>query len=334
MKKIKLIFSSAFSVVLLTCITLTATAGIGGTALPFLKIDQGAAASGMGGTSAAIARGSMSGYWNPAGYGYVREKEISFTHMTYFESINYESVAYVKPLNLGFCKTIGLVDQSLDEKNIRSALGFYVGYLNYGDMEKTLETSGGDYDTANNLGLAYTAHDMVVGLGYGEYIKSLLMSYGVSLKMLTQAIDGETLNSFAVDAGAFFIVPGERRVTIGLNLQNVGMTLGTDPLPMNAKAGFVYKEKRWSFGADTNYVIDDEIARFNVGGEYFLSKAFSVRAGFKSGYDLGSFTAGFGYKGSTEDTKTKKIGYLIDYAFIPAGDLGATHQVSVGIKFQ
>jgi len=52
----------------------------------------------------------------------------------------------------------------------------------------------------------------------------------------------------------------------------------------------------------------------------------ALRVGYKTNQDVGSgITAGIGFK-------MGKVS--IDYGYVPYGDLGNTHRISLGIKFE
>jgi hypothetical protein len=141
----------------------------------------------------------------------------------------------------------------------------------------------------------------------------------------------ESASTIAVDLGCLYQVPNIEGVSIGLNLQNMGGGMKyieeEDPLPFTIKVGGAYtkalENNILTISGDLNKP-KELSARFNLGAEYLYNQVMAVRAGYKFGYDVDSFTAGFGVKINS---------YSLDYAFAPKGDLGDNHRISLGIKF-
>ncbi|MCK4418849.1 hypothetical protein KAV79_03495, partial [Candidatus Aerophobetes bacterium] len=70
----------------------------------------------------------------------------------------------------------------------------------------------------------------------------------------------------------------------------------------------------------------DNQVYYCLGAEWSLRNVLALRVGYKTNQDIGNgITAGIGLKmGKTS----------IDYAYVPYGDLGNTHRISLGIKFE
>jgi outer membrane protein OmpA-like peptidoglycan-associated protein len=129
---------------------------------------------------------------------------------------------------------------------------------------------------------------------------------------------------------------------LGLVAQNLGMT--SDKLmPINFRVGAGYLAQevlspygRGTLGLDVLIPIDNQV-KISLGGEYAHitpHTEFAVRAGYKLGHEikdmdgLAGLTTGAGFAVSTEGLK-----YQLDYAFVPYGELGSVHRVSLTVVF-
>jgi len=164
------------------------------------------------------------------------------------------------------------------------------------------------------------------------------ISIGTNLKFIRSNIDDVTGYAVAADFGSLYIPMS--KLTIGINAQNAILPIpiryyrGNSPvsaahtLPMNIKVGAAYKfNDNLTLGLDVNAPIDNNL-NFHIGAEYWYGN-FALRLGYKTDfiYDidiLSGLSAGMGFKWQN---------YQTDYAFVPYGDLGFTHRVSLLVKF-
>ena len=72
-----------------------------------------------------------------------------------------------------------------------------------------------------------------------------------------------------------------------------------DPLPLTLRTGLSY---RYKLGKDNSFILatdlvqfKDQDAKYNLGAEYNFKNMFSLRLGYKMGYDLEALTFGFGF---------------------------------------
>ncbi|MDD5687362.1 MAG: PorV/PorQ family protein [Elusimicrobia bacterium] len=288
-------------------------AGVGSSAMEFLKLGIGAKQEGMGGAQVAVAEDVNSVYWNPAGLGSVSATELSFMHLSYFEGISYEYLAIGHPINES------------------STIGLQIMYLNYGSMDKTLENSAGGYDAVGSVG-SFEAKDIGGAISYGKQVDETI-NVGGSLKMVSQKIDTNSASGFGLDLGVEY-VPVKGGLQLGLAVQNLGGKVDSNSLPGNIKAGLGKKlsafegENNLTMAADVNYELDTATTKENIGLELMVAEMVAIRAGYKIGYDEESYTLGGGFKMSGASST-----FNIDYAFVPTKDLGDTHRVSLGIRF-
>ena len=267
--------------------------GPGTTAASFLKIGIGARAAAMGEAFTALASDGTSLYWNPAGLTQLPAKEVSATYNSWLQEINQGYLSFSFPLATG-------------------ALGLGVNYVEMGKMEGRDEYGSPTGD--------FTASDTHVFIGYATKFKTV--AWGLSLGTLQDVIKEDRKTSFLANVG--FLYPVGEFLTLGLAAQNIGSRLGADPLPLTFKIGAASKLRRLILALDVAKPQDSEIYCC-FGAEWWLKGALAFRAGYKTNQDAGEgITAGLGLK-------MGKVS--LDYAYVPYGDLGDTHRISLGIKF-
>ena len=282
--------------------------GPGTTGAAFLKLGTGARPSAMGEAFSAVAGDVNSIYWNPAGLAYASDKQISFVHTEWLQSVRYEYLAYCQP---AFGGTIGTG----------------ITYLYIDGIERRTG------DTPNPDGIV-PANDLSVAVSYSKGISDKA-SLGGSVKILRQQLDDLSSMGAAFDIG-LLIKPGEDVLCYGLCLQNIGymapFITEANLLPLNLKAGISRSiQDKFTFAADLNYSILDSVWAVGAGIEYWLVPMFSLRAGYKYNSAINTtlgaltgLTCGIGFR-------LNILG--IDYAFVPYGDLGYTHRIALGAKF-
>ncbi len=299
LKKFSILFLTLFLVI--PDLVLAGEAEVGTTAANFLKITPNTKGSAMGEAEVAVADDVNAIYANPAGLSKVTAKEATFTHLVWLEEISYESIGYAQVL-----KNIGV-------------LGVNLAYL-YTDIDKFSETY--DYPCYKKEG-TYKVSDMAITLAYSRKISEII-SAGISIKSISDNIDGDTVSGIAVDIGGLYNTP-IKNLTAGLSLRNLGGSLGDDSLPVAYILGAGYKlyEERLTLVCDLVIPVDNKIG-LSFGAEYWYAGKLALRLGGEIGGELGNFGAGIGYKFKN---------YQIDYALIPYGGLGLTHRISFSAKF-
>ncbi|MDI6781833.1 MAG: hypothetical protein QME49_07015 [bacterium] len=119
-----------------------------------------------------------------------------------------------------------------------------------------------------------------------------------------------------------------KSLSIGAAIQNLGSKIRFvnegDRLPLTFKLEGAYKTgSRLLITIDANKPVDNNF-KLNVGAEYLVANMFAVRGGCSSDKEQGSnFTVGAGF--CLRDCH-------IDYALVPYGDLGKTHQISFSLR--
>ena len=166
---------------------------------------------------------------------------------------------------------------------------------------------------------------------------------GLNVKYIKQTLGGYSASAYAADAGIIYHLLHTKNDFIwdsGLTYHNAGTELDfreetphTDTLPTSVSFGNICRKDKLAIGFDLILPADNNL-RGNAGLEYNLLGGSSLRLGVKAfGYD----TLGDDYYFSN-----MRIGIgipiyvlqgMFDYAFVPMGDFGFSHHVSITISF-
>lgn len=271
----------------------------------FLKLGNGARASGMGEAFTAVADDATGMYYNPAGLAGMEEVELNVTHSEWLMDTRFEQV-------------------NVTNEMFGGAVGFNFTGLYYGELERY-----GNQPTSAPLG-TFSPYDLAASIGYGTDVLPDL-SAGISAKLIYEKIDFESATGWAVDLGVM-----HRSRIEGLTLAASVLNLGPQAKfieekfypPFQARLGASYiTGERWLDGdvlLSADFVIaNDTDEKFLVGTEYTYRKTLSVRVGYKGGYDSQGATMGVGVVYDR---------LRFDYAFMPIDyDLGNSHRFSVNV---
>jgi len=267
--------------------------GAGTTAAEFLKIGVGARAAAMGEAFTAVASDGTSLYWNPAGLAEIERAEISAMYNMHFQAINQGYLSLAFP-------------------SLGGTAGLGANYVDMGRIE-------GRDEYGNPTG-NFRASDIHLFAGYADKFKNI--SWGITVGWLRDKIENDTKTTFLGNIGLLY--PLSELFTLGVVAQNIGSKLGSDPLPLTFKVGAASKLKALIFALDIAKPQDNEIY-YCLGAEWWLRNVLALRVGYKTNQDIGQgLTAGIGYK-------FERI--CLDYGYVPYGDLGGTHRISLGMKF-
>ena len=275
-------------------------AGAGTLGAPFLEIGGGVRAMGMGGAFCAVADDASAIYWNPAGLTNIPGRQIVAAYTQWFADIGHTFLGYA---------------QSLDED---SALGAGLIYLGATDTER--DEWGDEKGLFQIVGMAPI-------IGYARKLNSK-MAIGGSVKYVSQTLADESAGGFAFDIGGLYRTAIEN-VTLGLSIRNVGAAIksnsGEDPFPQNNKLGVAYR-----IAEDLTVALDINVPSVGqtyicMGGEYWIADTMALRLGYRTGPSEEGIgiTLGAGFRGEW---------ITLDYAFVPYGDLGNTHRISLGME--
>jgi len=277
----------------------------GTSSAQFLKLGVGGRATSMGNAYVGVADDSTAIYWNPAGINRIENVSVSVAHNIMFENIFYDWVSGAKKFGFG-------------------TLGVGIQYLSYGSIDET-------DDTGLGIG-SFKPNDMALSISYGREIKDV--SLGLNVKYISEKIK-KTASAFAFDIGGMYKMMYEK-LTLGIAAQNIGTKMKfedeKESLPLNIKVGGAYRIKKdWLVAFDINAPYDDE-TNLGAGLEHALRITKDINVFGRAGYNTSLKNTG-GLNGLTAGLGGSYMGYCLDYAFVPFGDLGNSHRVSLGIKF-
>jgi len=136
----------------------------GTTAAQFLKVSQGARATGMGSAFVAVSDDASSMFWNVAGIARQNNNSVVFDHTQWIADLNYNFFAGT--FNLGDYGTIGLS---------------FIG-SSYGEMKVTT------VDEPNGTGSVFSVSDVAVSIGWAMNLTQEF-SIGFNPKVISQTME-------------------------------------------------------------------------------------------------------------------------------------------------
>lgn len=289
----------------LAVVAATGSQGRGNTtAANFLELGVGARTAAMGDANTAWANDAYGLHYNPAGMARNSRQEVAAFYNAYVQDLSHTYFAYLHPLAIG-------------------TLGVSLTYMDLGSIDRTTISSAGAV-----VGRA-TAGSTAFGVTYARPV-ARAVDLGVTLKILNERLDNFSASAGAVDLGVIWRPPVQG-LTFGASLTNLGSSLKfvreREPLPLTLKlgAGYLVPSGRWGLTSDLIVTRSRDFAG-KIGGEFWiLPEALALRAGFNSTIEAGSgFTIGAGFR--WDDLR-------LDYAYVPTGDLGRQHQMSLAYAF-
>jgi hypothetical protein len=269
----------------------------------------------MGAAYTALANDAYAATWNPSGLGFLYSTQFSGQHLSYLDSLHYEYLSFAVPLpRPSSCSSV--VDCP------GSALGGSVQYLGTGDIEGR--------DASGNLTGDFSSYYVSYNLAYGRTVNDKL-SLGLTGKMIRAKLDDVTASAYAADLGGMYRL--RNNLTLAATLTNVGSQLKFlnegDSLPLAFHIGAAYRPtSHWLITSEGVYR-KTGLASFHLGGEWRPLAMLGIRAGYRTDTlkelsALAGFSAGIG---------VLVWGQELSYAWLPYGDLGNTHYISLLMKF-
>ncbi|MCI0495864.1 PorV/PorQ family protein [candidate division KSB1 bacterium] len=313
----------------------------GTTSAPFLAIEAGARAIGMGGAFVAVSNDITSLYWNPAGLARLSTTgEATFNHTDWILDVSHDYAA------------VGLSLGSF------GALGLSFSALTMGEMEvRSLLYPEG-------TGEKFGASDFAIGTSYARNLTDRF-SIGFTAKYINQSLWHMSASSFAIDIGTLFTTQfngmrigmsisnfgnkmklegSDTQVPIDIDTQKYGnnnkivASMKTDSwsLPLLFRFGVAMDviksyHQRWTLAVDAMHP-NDNSEYLNLGTEYALNENVFLRAGYKNLFMTDNeegLAAGMGlaYK------FYGNIKLKIDYAYADFGVLENVQRLSFALEF-
>jgi hypothetical protein len=270
----------------------------------------------------AVPQGSASLLWNPAGLSRLGGMEAGLHHNSGLGDTVQETAIFGMPLgDVKDCKenckggSLGGIAASL-------------GYVTYGKFDK-VDVLGTDAGT-------YHAGDFSGSVGWGmEFLPKF--SGGIALKANQSRFDTKTYNAYTTDIGFMYTLLTDLDLGLSYSNINLGSKIGGSQLASGWRMGAAWNlKKRWLLAASTE-LQNHAMSRVQLGTEYLIgdlekkSNVLALRAGYQLNYPnpqldgLTGLTLGLGY------TLTRAL--ALDYAMVPAGELGTSHRFSLTYKF-
>jgi len=291
-----------------------AASGRGTTGAQFLRVGVGARASAMAGAFSPVADDATALYWNPAGLSQLEKRDAELSYNAYFKDSAAQYAGYAHPTSIGtFAGSINM----FSVKNIESR-----------SLVDTSDTPDGTFktqDLAASFGWASKTD-----LGGGDF------HYGAGIKYVSSDLNTATGKTGAIDLGTLYNIGEKKFWTVSMAVLNIGGKMKfnneADALPLDVKPGIAIKPDLGRMGKlvvalDGDYYTSEGAGNAQLGFEWWPVSAFALRAGYQSGRNTNAGS------GAAVGAGFRVVGLSIDYAFVPYGDLGDTHRVSLGYKF-
>ncbi|OGS09842.1 MAG: hypothetical protein A3J70_02225 [Elusimicrobia bacterium RIFCSPHIGHO2_02_FULL_61_10] len=282
-------------------------AGVGTTGAQFLKVGVGARPLAMGGAFSALPDDANAINWNPGALGAIPKQSVTASYNSLFQDQRQGFLGYVKPLS-----------------DDMGTIGAGVNYMTVGKIEKRV----GDTESADST---FSNQNFAMIASYGKKASDSL-SVGGNIKYIRETFDTFSGNAVALDLGTLYKTSMEN-LTLGGSLKNFGSKIGSDPLPLTVKGGAAYKlwSQKLVLAADLDWLAVDQKVYGDLGTELWLNRVLALRAGYQAGRgtdQLGSKLVGFGFGLGIWLEQ-----FRLDYGFIPFGNLGDTHRITLGWNF-
>lgn len=286
---------------------------VGTTSADFLNLPVGARAAAMGGAYSAIAEEASAIYWNPAGLAQIPKLSVIFMRSQYVADISYQYAAYAHRMTYD------------------SVIAGSVLLTDIGAIDRT-DISGDKLGT-------FSPRDEVFTLSYSKAILELSdrdmdVSIGVAAKYISSQIV-EKAHAYAGDVGIMTYNFTNIPYRLGVTMTNLGSGMRYDvdssPLPLTFKlAGAVNPFKNMLFSADL--VLPKQNApSFLFGAELSTEPNELTRLSARAGLNTQRLKDGLA--GFTMGAGATLHFFSLDYAFVPMGELGSTHKISITFDF-
>jgi hypothetical protein len=292
---------------LLASLAWAADGDAGSTYLDVFAIGVGAAPSAIGAYTAAP--GDLwSLTYNPAGLANMKRVTLGVSQIEWFDDTSFSYLGVGMPRGDG-----GL------------ALG--LAYFDLGSVD-VFDVNGTD------LNASADAYNFGFVGGYGFCMPEICdLTMGISGHVIQGNFDSETSTAIGVNVGAMYTMM-ESQFRLGAAVRNLG-----------TKFDFAgsEEEQTMTFAGGVSYVtLEDQIPNVDVmvgadlllpkdrdmaaafGGEVWLYKMLALRAGYKTGVDVGNMSFGAGFKYSD---------FELDYAYTDHDALDTTHRISLSMAF-
>ena len=273
----------------------------------FLNIGTGARPAGFAGAYTSLAEGAEAVYWNPGGVSLAESPQITASHYSWYQDINYEFIAASYPVSERF------------------SIGVGASYLSYGKI------SGFD-EFNSSTGDIGSTYDLAGGLTIGMVLSENI-SVGITGKYIMLSLAGQTAGAMAADLG---VTARFNRFTAGAALSNIGGKIKFsdtgENLPTSLRAGLSAELPELSLVSTLefeNQFYGDFAIRSGL--EYSFLNQYFLRGGYRhySGNDLSNESTGLTFGAGAILGPAR-----FDYAIAPSDKISSEmlHRISVTIN--
>ncbi len=275
----------------------------------WMNISPSPRGAGAGVAYYGILKGANSSLFNPAMPGLIKEREIKAHHGIMLSDIMYDSIAYLEP------------------RAGKGSLSFIARYYATDKMQEIREGEPGD---------TFMNYDIAVNIGYGLPVTDTL-SLGVNLKGIQSSLADISAQGIGADLG----ICGYpfKNTVCGLSVHNISTPVSyrrtSEYLPFFISGGVSHTLKLMKGEVDLTFALgakymDYKELEIGFGIEHTAYNQFSIRAGYQYNNmeNQLSFPANFS-AGIGINIK----GLLLDYAWVPYGEMGYTHRIGLGYRF-
>ncbi|OGJ85681.1 MAG: hypothetical protein A2268_16910 [Candidatus Raymondbacteria bacterium RifOxyA12_full_50_37] len=237
----------------------------GAASFDMLLIGAGARPLAMGGAYTAVPGDIYSLYWNPAGIASIKKTTFMADYMRYALDMEKGMPAFV-----------------IDGSKLGNAgtAGGYVNYFNAGSFE-AVDENGNRLEDED-----FTAAYIEGGVSFARQLPQMQgwdIAAGATFKGIAEYIADYRTTGLGFDFGVL-CSPPVSALKLGATVKNLGTVFSSDTgsrMPMVFSAGLYFASKEWRnarFALDINKPLTSYYT-IRLGGEYSLSRNFSVRAG-------------------------------------------------------
>ncbi|MFH1864689.1 MAG: PorV/PorQ family protein [Candidatus Eisenbacteria bacterium] len=279
----------------------------GSTYLDVFGIGVGAGPSAMAAYTAAP--GDLwSLTYNPAGLANMDRLEVGVSVIEWFEDTSYNYLGVGMPRGDG-------------------GLAIGLAYFDLGGVH-VYDSEGTDL---NQMAEAYNFG--FVG-GYGFQMPNVCdMSVGISGHLIQGSFDDETGTAIGLNFGVLYALM-ENQVQLGASVRNLGTKFqfagDEDEQTMTYAGGISYTTAMdqipnvgLTVGLDALMPKNRDMA-MAMGGEVWVYDMLALRAGYKTGVEMGNLSYGAGFRYSD---------FQLDYTYTDHEDFDATHRLSLTVAF-
>jgi hypothetical protein len=286
------------------CFSQTVSSGAG-LVTPLTALGASARADALGGAVVGLADDPSALFFNPAGLSQLRSTSLSINHNSYLAGSFEETLLFGLPTG---------------------SLGGFAAALQY--------VSWGSLDKRDPYGVdlgSFSDSDTAFSVGWGTPLMKNL-SLGIALHGEQQKIVDTLYTGLSGDLGFLWLLaPG---LCGGLSYTGLGTNLAGYTPAQDLRLGFS-DVLNLGKGTDLRPLLVGDWepngeSRIQAGLEGTMDRDYCLRVGYQGTLSdnqidgLTGFTAGAGVRLGT---------FELDYAFVPYGDLGTSHRISLGYEF-